>query len=168
MATEEYWRSWLKQYIIQGDYLLTLQTRVPVYGYSEQDVRGIWSDWRYLINQLDRQLWGNASRRKPDTCRILAIPVLEGLKSNAIPGRTLHLHSIIGNIPFQKSAHFVHSFIKNSWKNTHYGSEMTHFEEIYDVPGVIVYITKELKKTANTIGIEYSQIPKRVILATNT
>jgi len=162
MDIRKEYQEWLTPLLEHAQYHLTLQTTVTCDRVRAGHEIAIWRSWRRLINRIDHYLYGNARRRKPDTCRILALPIMEGLAEPWNTEKTVHIHSIIGNIPSQESIEKLSIFIKNVWKTVDFGNEMTHFDKIYDVSGAVIYISKKVKKYKSWLGIEYSQFPHNI------
>lgn len=116
---------------------------------------------RYFIEALNYKLWGRRTRNPiySNRCRIVAIPVLEGMNGQ----KRLHAHLIIGNIPKEKLSIFE-DVARAIWAQSKWGMARMEFREIYDTSGAGYYVAKEVGYiNDDAVRWNIASIPRRLI-----
>ena len=94
---------------------------------------------RNALNRLNRQLYGNGFKRKPNTHKLLVIATLEGVRSK----KRLHYHLQIGNVPRSISDDELQNAISLAWTATDFGDTQINLQTLYGSHW-LNYITKEI------------------------
>ena len=96
---------------------------------------------RYFITRLNHQIFGRRSSKlaTKSKCRIIAIPIIEGLRSY----KRTHVHILIGNIPPAKLEN-LQEIISATWKRCSVAMSDMKLESLYDAEGAAFYLTKEV------------------------
>lgn len=115
---------------------------------------------RYFITALNGKCYGRKSKRQRtmNVCKILAIPVLEGLSGN----KRTHTHILLGNIPKHIQPVLAET-VQEVWGKTRWGMRRMRLDEIHDVDGAAYYLTKEVGYINDgAVCWEHASIPGRL------
>lgn len=96
---------------------------------------------RHFIVSLNYKIYGRKSS-KPATrskCRIIAIPIIEGLRSY----KRVHVHFLLGNIPLSEIP-TLETIIRETWKKCNVGMPNMKLDSLHDVDGAAYYLVKEV------------------------
>lgn len=116
---------------------------------------------RYLVTALNGKCYGRKSKkqRTKNVCKILAIPVLEGLRGN----KRTHTHILLGNIPMHIQPVLAET-VQEVWGRTRWGMQRMQLDELRDVDGAAYYLTKEVGYINDgAVCWEHASIPGRLL-----
>ena len=126
-------------------YAVTLQTKLVINRdqyIGEQQMISISSDFGDFAKRVNREVFGQANRRKPEQYSLLMLPTLEGSGFHPDEPRTLHYHVGVGNVPDHISEERLRTIMFFEWAKTRLGQKdvkLTPGDE-----GWMGYITKEV------------------------
>lgn len=113
---------------------------------------------RYFIARLNYKIFGRRSEKlaTKSKCRIIAIPIIEGLRSY----KRTHVHILIGNIPATKLAQ-LEEIIAETWKRCSVAMPDMKLDPLHDAEGAAFYLTKEVGYVNNdAIDWNIASIPE--------
>lgn len=157
MRNEELQRAsqkFLERYAQFASHMLTLTMRdhISISPTRQSRLRGSGGGWsisehaareavHYFIERLNSKMFGRRSRKAAtmSKCRIIAIPIIEGLRSH----KRTHVHILIGNIPTEKLAD-LGKMISEAWQRTSVSMPDMRLDPITDDEGAAFYLTKEV------------------------
>lgn len=128
---------------------------------SDVNEKAALSSIRYFVTALNYKLYGRKTKREStkNCCRIIAIPVLEGVNGN----KRLHIHILLGNVP-KNEEEDLEQIIRDVWSDSKWGMPRMKLDEIYDDDGVAFYLAKEVGYLNNdAVCWELASIPGRLI-----
>ena len=126
-------------------YAVTLQTKLVInrdQHLGEQQMISLSSDFSDFAKRVNRAVFGQANRRKPELYSLLMLPTLEGSGFCPDEPRTLHYHVGVGNVPDHISAEKLRTIMFFEWVKTRLGRKdvkLTPGDE-----GWMGYINKEV------------------------
>mgnify|MGYP006273699451 CR=1 FL=1 len=126
-------------------YAATLQTKLVIDRdpqQAEYQMMRLSSDFSDFAKRVNRSVFGQANRRKPEKYALLMLPLLEGSGFCSDEPKTLHYHVGIGNVPDYVSLDRLRTIIFFEWSKTRLGQrdiKLTPGDE-----GWMGYITKEV------------------------
>ena len=96
---------------------------------------------RYFITSLNYQMYGRRTQKEATKmkCRIIAIPIIEGLKSY----KRTHVHILLGNVPEDK-LDFLEKMISETWSKCSIAMPGLKLDLLHDAEGAAFYLTKEI------------------------
>ena len=126
-------------------YAVTLQTKLVInrdQSLGELQMISISSDFGDFAKRVNREIFGQANRRKPEQYRLMMLPTLEGSGFCPDEPRTLHYHVGVGNVPDYITEDRLRTIMFFAWTKTRLGQtgiKLTPGDE-----GWMAYITKEV------------------------
>jgi hypothetical protein len=126
---------------------ITLQTKLIVArgkDLSDQQMISLQSDFSDFSKRVNRSIFGQGNRRKPQQYSLLMLPTLEGSMFSPEGLRTLHYHVGVGNIPDHVSEIEFKKIVYDQWSKTRYGQNDIKIKP--SDQGWVGYITKELEQ----------------------
>ena len=126
-------------------YAVTFQTKLVINRdqyLGEQQMISISTDFSDFAKRVNRAVFGQANRRKPEIYSLLMLPTLEGSGFCPDGTRTLHYHVGVGNVPSHISEEKLRTIMFCEWSKTRLGQR-----DIKIMPGDegwMGYITKEV------------------------
>ena len=144
-------------YVIQGGWA---KGAVNSYEY-ELTAEAAMDSVRYFVEALNYKCFGRKTRkqRTKNVCRILAIPVLEGLNSC----KRVHTHILLGNIPVHMLTR-LEDTVQEIWANTKWGMRRMQLDELHDLDGAAHYLTKEVGYINDgAVCWEHASVPGRLL-----
>ena len=122
--------------------------------------KGALATIRYFVEALNYKLYKRKTRkaRYKNCCRIIAIPVLEGVNGD----KRMHIHILLGNLPSITAAE-LETAIKDVWAKTKWGMGRIQIDELHDIDGAAFYVTKEVGFSNNdAVCWKQASIPGRL------
>jgi len=119
------------------------------------------STLRYFIEALNYKLHGHRTRRAryKDVCRVLAIPVFEGARTD----KRRHFHILLGNVPANRLGN-LEKIVADAWAQTKWGMPRIKVTELFDADGASFYFAKEVGYVNDDAVLwEEASIPNRLI-----
>jgi hypothetical protein len=71
--------------------------------------------FRNVSNRVNRAIYGNGFKRKPNEYRLMMLPVIQGAQFSPFGKRTLHYHVGLGNVPAEHSSQSLRQLFRESW-----------------------------------------------------
>jgi len=112
----------------------------------------------HALNRLNRYLYGNGYKRKPDQYAALVIPVIHGLSGNT----RLHYHLQIGHLPENTSNDELSAGIIEAWSATDFGDAQIDLQNLYGTHW-LTYTTREInREDIDCVDLHNLNIPQKL------
>jgi hypothetical protein len=113
---------------------------------------------RYFLALMDQSIYGNKCKHKNkrDWAQLISFFAKEGGDGF----KRLHLHAVIGNVPFDKLDAFE-EIVKQNWQRCDFGNEEVRVVPISNARGWVGYMTKTVKlKSYDALDVVSAKIPR--------
>ncbi len=113
---------------------------------------------RYFLALMDQSIYGNKCKHKNkrDWAQLISFFAREG--GDGV--KRLHLHAVIGNVPYNKLDTFE-DIVKQNWQRCDFGNEEVRVVPISNARGWVGYMTKTVKlKSYDALDVVSAKIPR--------
>lgn len=166
LLTQQATREYLLRYSDLITHAITFQSHLRPFNASHESLVAMRDDVvRSFLNcrcRLNREMYKNAAKRKPETHRPIVIASVEGLNANN-RALTVHVHAGFGNLPeqYRHDLPALEKLAKRCWSGTIVGTADIDVRATTDLPeGWLRYSTTEQDLTyGDFVSWDLIQVP---------